>query len=225
MANKNILPFFQYGGWTVPHSFYFPMAKNLLQQAKDLGFQIENRENEIKQKIKSEEPEWDEHTTDGYVHHLINEDYNQINAICISTQIFSCMAVEAFLNYYGVKRLGEDYYKRSLERLGISQKLETLIAICVQELIDDKSEIAITTRRMFDRRNKLAHPKSKEMFNNKGKPVFSAPVNPLEQAEQAVNDMVIFFNKFQEIDESIKFENPNNIQGHTVLFAEDMPYD
>ena len=210
MTNE-IQQFNQQGGWTTPHRFYFPMAKNLLQQAKELYSQLEDKEKELKKKVKSEETIWDENTIAGYIQHLTNDDNNYLDAICVSTQIFACMAVEAFLNFYGVKRLGEEYYKRSIERLGISQKLETLIAICTQKLIDDKDEISTTVRRMFDRRNRLAHPKSREVFSKNGKLVLPEFINHMEQAEQAVSEMIVFFNKFQELDESMEFDNPNNI--------------
>ncbi len=216
MTENEILPFIQQGGWTVPHEFYFPQSKRLLQQAKDLAAQLDNKENEIRQQVTAEEKDWDENTIGGYIHHLMNDEWKQLDTICITTQIFSCMAVEAFLNYYGVKRLGEKYYKRSLERLGISQKLETLIAICNQKLIDDKSKIATTVRRMFDRRNSLAHPKSRELFNEKGEFVLTGIINHLEQAEQAVNDMVAFFDLFQEIDNDTSIGNPNNRNGETI---------
>src|SRR6266508_4600229 len=104
MAQTDILPFLQQGGWTVPHHFYFPQAKHLLQQAKDLAVQLENRENELRQQIRSEEKDWDEGTITSYIHHLTDDEHKQLDTVCIAAQIFSCMAVEAFLNYYGVKR-------------------------------------------------------------------------------------------------------------------------
>ena len=37
-------------------------------------------------------------------------------------RMFAAMAIEAFLNYYGAVRLGEDEYKAHFERLGIVPK-------------------------------------------------------------------------------------------------------
>ena len=61
---------------------------------------------------------------------------------------------------------------------------------------------------MFERRSRLAHPKSKEIILDE-KFVLPELPNELEQAENAINDMITFFDKFQEIDESTRSENPN----------------
>ena len=203
MTRKKIRSFSESGVWITPHRFYFPMAQSFLQQAKDLSTVLQNKATEIEQKSSGEE-----RNTFGYDRDLFNENHRQVVALAVATQIFTCMAVEAFLNYYGVKLLGEQHYKRNIERLGINQKLETLIAISLQELLDDKEEITIIVKRMFERRNRLVHPKSKEMIMNE-KFVLPEFPNELEQAENAIKDMTMFFDKFQEIDESTRFENPN----------------
>jgi hypothetical protein len=46
-----------------------------------------------------------------------------------SVLIFSVMAVESFLNYYGVVRFGEPEYKRNFERLGLVPKLSCSVAL------------------------------------------------------------------------------------------------
>jgi hypothetical protein len=47
-----------------------------------------------------------------------------------AVKIFSAMAVGAFLNYYGVVRLGEDECASHFERLGLVPKLRTLLLVC-----------------------------------------------------------------------------------------------
>jgi hypothetical protein len=62
-------------------------------------------------------------------------------ALSASAQIYCSMSVEAFLNFYGVCRLGEEFYKRNLERSGIVQKLETLLESCDGILLAADEEI------------------------------------------------------------------------------------
>ena len=208
MTNKKVRTFNEHGGWMTPHQFYFPMAQNFLSQAENLHNSLDQKENELMQDIGVEGTEWEKSEILGYIHNETRDDRNQLVALAETSQIFACMAVEAFLNFYGVKRLGEKYYKRNIERLGINQKLEILIAICLQELIEDKDELAGIVKKMFDRRNRLVHPKSKEMVVN-GEFVFPELRDELEEARKAVDEMSTFFNKFQEIDESMEFSNPN----------------
>lgn len=208
MTREKIQPFGRSGGWTTPHYFYFPIAQSFLQQSKDLSSSTKKRVAELKQKTKIEEPKWDDETITSYIDHLIRDDAWQLEALCIATQFFSCMAVEAFLNFYGVNRLGEKYYKHNLERLGISEKLKILITICTQEIIEDQDEIVQLVRRMFDRRNSLAHPKAKELTSISNS-IPLADIDHLSQAEQAVNEMTIFFDKFQELVGNLGITNPN----------------
>jgi hypothetical protein len=72
------------------------------------------------------------------------------------------MAAEALLNFYGVVRLGETFYKRNLERMSIIPKLELLIAICDNKLLPKDAEISLVLRRVSERRNALVHPKPRE---------------------------------------------------------------
>jgi hypothetical protein len=207
MAKKKILPFKHPSAWATQYDFYLSTAQKFLQQAIQLNASLENRIEELEKKLRVEQATLDESTITSYIVHITESDTNQLDAVCVATQIFACMAVEAFLNYYGVRRLGEEFYKRNLERLGINQKLEILITICTQELVEDKDEIVLIVKRMFDRRNSLVHPKSKKVGLINGKFVFPEPINHLEQAEQAVREMKLFFEKFEELDEGIKLGN------------------
>ncbi|WKZ43643.1 MAG: hypothetical protein QY302_16235 [Anaerolineales bacterium] len=198
MNRQKIFPANRQGGWITNDYFYFTIAKSFLQQSKDLNLSNENRVKELKERTKTEEPQWDNETLSSYVHHLVYDDLKQLDAVCIATQIFACMAVEAFLNLYGVKRLSEKFYKRNLERLGISEKLKILITMCTQEILEDEDEITQIARRMFDRRNSLVHPKTKEI-NDFSDLIPSESTNHLERAKEAVEETELFFKKFEEI--------------------------
>jgi len=58
-----------------------------------------------------------------------------------SVMLFAAIAVEAFINYYGVRRLSEKQFSRHVERLSSQRKLELLLLIC------DNYELNETERR------------------------------------------------------------------------------
>ena len=92
---------------------------------------------------------------------------DEIEGLADIVIVFSCMAVESFLNGYGVTRLGEAFYVQYYERLSIHQKLAALLATCDGILVDKSDEIVTTVRRLFDRRNRLVHPKTREYRSGK----------------------------------------------------------
>jgi hypothetical protein len=47
-----------------------------------------------------------------------------------AAMMFAAIAIEAFINFYGVYRLGERQFTRHVERLPIQRKLELLLLIC-----------------------------------------------------------------------------------------------
>lgn len=80
--------------------------------------------------------------------------------------LFACMAIEGFLNVYGVRRLGGDFYKESIERIGITEKFAVIGAISAVWDIRQHPEIRNDLRILFDKRNSLVHPKAKEFFSH-----------------------------------------------------------
>lgn len=108
MENIKINSLFDSGIWT-NHDFVFE-ALWFFEQAKQLKNKFEARRIELNDEIQ----ETDVSLKKSYIAHLMTEQKDQLNALCIATQIFCCMAVEAFLNSYGVKRTGEEFYKRNI---------------------------------------------------------------------------------------------------------------
>jgi hypothetical protein len=78
-----------------------------------------------------------------------------------ATVMYAAIAVEGFLNVYGTARLGEDYFRTYIERLGTEQKLVVLLAICTRRLVPNDAEIVRTLRSLFERRAALVHPKAR----------------------------------------------------------------
>ncbi len=109
-----------------------------------------------------------------------------------ATQIFACMAVESFMNYYGVVRFGEKKYKK-IEWLGAKSKLAKITSInpIRQDLLEDIEHVV---EYIFRQRNSLVHPKSKQDKNIKdGKLVLQISSEfPADDAKKMVDAMKRF---------------------------------
>lgn len=112
-----------------------------------------------------------------------------------SVKIFSAMAVEAFLNYYGVVRLGEDEYASHFERLGLVPKLRTLLLVCDSLSISEPDPLIQLLQSIAKRRNSLVHPKAQELQQHVPADDRGGDKIP-EVARDAVRDMDAFFREF-----------------------------
>jgi hypothetical protein len=116
-----------------------------------------------------------------------------------SAIIFAALAVEGFINFYGVLRLGEKVFRTEFERLGLIPKLRLLFLVCNSIELDSDDRLLLIARRVSQRRNDLVHPKSREAFD----PLTATSLKwgrllP-EGAVEAVSDMDEFFAEFRAI--------------------------
>lgn len=115
-----------------------------------------------------------------------------------SVRIFAAMAVEGFLNYYGVVRVGETEFNAHFERLGIIPKLRMLLLVCDSISLSAKDELAISLSQLAEVRNSLVHPKAKEFpgyVPAEARPSVRVP----DAAQQAVLSAHRFFQLFSEL--------------------------
>jgi hypothetical protein len=112
-----------------------------------------------------------------------------------SVKVFSAMAVEGFINFYGALRLGDEVYLQHLEFSAIPVKLSALLEHCDKVSLGPAAPLLVLAQAIARRRNELVHPKAEE----------AADYVPAEQrlgdwipdvARDAVRDMVSFFNEF-----------------------------
>ncbi|MFH1059712.1 MAG: hypothetical protein V1797_13690 [Pseudomonadota bacterium] len=157
--HRKLLPFRRSGAWTTPVSFYYASAyrchKNYVRYLNNI--------NAIEQRVRDDNIG----VESGLVDHLIDEETNELCAqaetAIISAHIFICMTLEAFINYYGIKRMGEKYYKKNLERLGITEKVAIIALSCSGILLEPDCDIIKKLRKLFDKINQLVHPKAREI--------------------------------------------------------------
>jgi len=120
--------------------------------------------------------------------------------------LISCMSVEAFLNHYGVARLGEAFYKRNCERCTASQKVALLLLATSGKQLDENAELLVIVHRLFSRRNAFVHPKAIAA----ALPLMGTVPNAASwsdhrvpfSAERSVADMNRFFELFVAVDPS-----------------------
>jgi hypothetical protein len=105
---NEIRPTYGHGTWIANHRFLRKSA----YRAKDDFQNTHSRFLELKSGYDSEVPQ-----------ELADPEFAELRERVYqceqSTLLYCCMAVEAYLNYYGVRKFGEKFYKRNLERSGI----------------------------------------------------------------------------------------------------------
>jgi len=104
------------------------------------------------------------HACESLVFHLTYDLHQASYRAATSTHLFACLAMEGFLNFYGVRRLGEPYYKAEIERLPIAKKLEKIFLTVFGEPPSDL--LAKSVLETFQLRNNLVHPKTQEITSS-----------------------------------------------------------
>ncbi|MBU2590693.1 MAG: hypothetical protein KKC21_01565 [Nitrospinae bacterium] len=161
--------------------------------------ELENKESELIKSHKDVEPA----LLSGFISHETDNLVEKCRRHETSTILFSCMTIEGFINNYGVRRLGEAFYKKNLERLGITEKLSLLILACIGKAIESNAVLMKKARALFDARNSLVHPKTKEFNHEK----LDQYVNdhPRDcRIEEYITDMEIILSELCKLDSDIK---------------------
>ncbi len=132
--------------------------------------------------------------------------------LCDSVRIFAAMAVEGFLNYYGVVRLGEEAFNTHFERMGLIPKLRALLLVCDSVSVSASDPLVRLLEQVAKGRNALVHPKAKEFPGYI--PAEDRPGVPIPgAARQAVEDMDSFFDEFVTLVPASKHLAPPGAKG------------
>jgi len=156
---QNVHRYEREGAWSSSHGFYYRCAWFEYEEYRRHVAALLEEEAALRESHKSESPEM----LSSLVRHETDALWNRCYRSAVSSHLFGCIAFEGFLNFYGVKRLGEEFYKRQIERLGITEKVPVLILSCRGLLLEADSAILTNVRHLFDARNKLVHPKAREI--------------------------------------------------------------
>ena len=112
-----------------------------------------------------------------------------------TVRIYAAMAVEGYLNFYGVLRLGQHVFDEHFERLGLVPKVRALLLVCDQLDVDRSDELVTLLDRIAHSRNSLVHPKTREVTGSLATHRPTSVRMP-EAAQEAVKTMEAFFAAF-----------------------------
>lgn len=114
-----------------------------------------------------------------------------------ATVIFACVAIESFVNFYGVRRFGNAFNQSRSENLPLRKKIRRILAHTTSVTVDDGDLLFKALARLVARRNRLAHPKTYEFEENVEPPEMETWTTA---ANESIEDMDAFFNRFGELD-------------------------
>ena len=196
---KEVLPFERTGLWTTGHSTAFRHATHYLEEYRGHLTELLAEESRIAKANDGEE----------LVAEVVSYQTTDLRDHCLrsasAATLFASMAFEAFLNTYGVRRLRSDYYKRFVERMGISEKVAYLLSVCCSYIPETDDEVIVRSRRLFDARNGLAHIKSKEIdLDNMDAYVTSHPST--YKVERHFEDLHFCIDLFCSLDSDLRKE-------------------
>jgi hypothetical protein len=204
----SILPYKRDGVWTISHPFYYDCAYRTLKEFQSTLLLLQDAE----QRIRAETSDLEEPDLTSFIEYETDDIHNEAYRLETASFLFLCMTIESFINHYGTKRLGETYYKRNLERIGITEKLSLLMAVCNQTKLDAKDPLLLKLRALFDRRNSLVHPKTKEFNPEKSEDFISKHPREIGLKEY-FDDMEFIIERIcvldPEINRSSEFRKPD----------------
>jgi hypothetical protein len=182
------------GGWSGSHKRYRSEAHRALQQIHDARRELRTIWKELQ---SASEGRLLKQALDKYTGKL--EDYCVLAA---SAQMYCAMAAEAVLNFYGVSRLGEIFYKRNVERLAVVKKFEVLMAICEGDLYSNDNDLSAVLQRIASRRNNLVHPKACELKATRDVGLGNWPDRIPDDVTNTVDEMERFLKGFSAVSEN-----------------------
>jgi hypothetical protein len=186
---SRLRPHWVEGSWTVSDSRYFGYSVALLEELEGVNEQVDRSwPKPLHETIKDED-----------IPDSLKSLVQKRDMLSDSIKIYTAMSVEAFLNFYGVLRLGEETFAK-VERSGLSNKLRKLLAVCDSiNLLNEEEPIVLTIKRIADRRNGMVHPKTQELQAHQDISDFRKGDKIPQVAREAVSDMTFFYQEFTRL--------------------------
>lgn len=157
-GDKKIFDFIREGGWNSSYTFHYQCAWQYFFEFEKHINQLSIKEEFLRNIIKAPS----EHIEDL----IANETaliHNDAHRAASSAHLYSCLAIEGFLNFYGTVRFREEKYMQQIERLSIGKKLSKIYSLCFQRTLEKTSVLYLSICHIFNQRNELVHPKTREI--------------------------------------------------------------
>jgi hypothetical protein len=183
----DLRPHHQNGTWQTESARFAENARTQLAELVDISTQIKKK--------------WPDGTKSLFPgdegHSALWSETRKRDLLSDCVKIFSAMAVEGLLNFYGVVRLGQAKFDEHFEKMGPVKKVKALLLVCESIILDDESELVRLVFKISGRRNLLVHANTREMQA----PTLDSDKNWKTipgQAVEAVSDMSDFFRAFMD---------------------------
>jgi len=158
----NIRKFSDYhsGMWSTSHVLYYQMMHSALLNFKKSQKKYAAGKKKYLEKYKNEfEDLSDLHS---YVNYKLEKYALNCDKEAISIHLFACFTIEAFLNFVGVKIMGEKFYQENINGAGAKEKVSILLLIDTGEVVSRQDRLVKKICGLFEKRSSLVHPKVKE---------------------------------------------------------------
>ena len=104
----------------------------------------------------------EEELAHGWPDHASSAERDAANLARIRAVLLSAIHIEGAVNAWGVYVAGEDFFKTYIERCPLESKIALTLALSGKGCIPKKHPALLAVRDLFERRNQIAHRKTKE---------------------------------------------------------------
>lgn len=193
------------GAWLTGHRSYFEAATEFLEIANSAARDYKSQWEALRE----------EHGDESYVAYLLMGLEEKIRRYAIASEIYCCVSIEAFINFYGIKRLGEEFYKSNYERLSITSKISALIATCEGKLIPKHHPILKSSKKLFDLRNQLVHPKATEITDPNKVEIYTHE-DLVNHSRATFKETIEFFQMLSNLDPEVNWRSELGIKSEKI---------
>lgn len=183
--NYQVQPFGVAGAWQTSDHRFRNRAKALLAELELVASGITR--------------DWPAHLTNGITSRNQHPDLwdrcDHRDWLSDSIRVYAAMAIEGFLNFYGVYRLGPRAFEKRIANLPMLPKLQELLRHCDGLTIHIDDEIAQSLQAVARSRNALVHPRAREFRDTGAIPSAHVP----GEARLVVVAMEAFFAHFSRL--------------------------
>ena len=101
-----------------------------------------------------------------YANFKLSDSFEELLFYKSLLKILACTSIETYINTAGINCFSEKFYKKTVERNNIIDKIKLLVLFITEIELEDSNINLKLVREMFDKRNSLVHPKAKKITSD-----------------------------------------------------------